>query len=124
MAFKFNEKRKLRTPQNSPLRFGKSPIRITDLEGGTLGEANMDGSISIDESVDLNSPLGRRVVKHEQKHVDDIKSGKAAYDDVSVTWKGKKYPRKNGKIFYNFKWYNEGDGNLPWEAEAIRAEKQ
>lgn len=124
MAFKFNEKRKLRTPQNSPLRFGKSPIRVTDLEGSTLGEANMDGSISVDKSVDLNSPLGRRVIKHEQKHVDDIKSGKAAYDDASVTWKGKKYPRKNGKIFYDFKWYNEGDGNLPWEAEAIRAEKQ
>ena len=124
MAFKFNEKRKLRTPQNSPLRFGKSPIRVTDLEGSTLGEANMDGSISVDKSVDLNSPLGRRVIKHEQKHVDDIKSGKAAYDDTSVTWKGKKYPRKNGKIFYDFKWYNEGDGNLPWEAEAIRAEKQ
>ena len=64
MAFKFNEKRKLRTPQNSPLRFGKSPIRVTDLEGSTLGEANMDGSISVDKSVDLNSPLGRRVIKH------------------------------------------------------------
>ena len=45
MAFKLNsETRKLRTPENSALTFGRRdiPIRKVDLEGTTLGEANMD----------------------------------------------------------------------------------
>ena len=49
MAFKLNsETRKLRTPDNSTFKFGRRdvPIRKVDLEGTTLGEANMDGTIS------------------------------------------------------------------------------
>ena len=84
----------------------------------------MDGSISVDESVDLSSPMGKRVIAHEQSHAEDMQSGRASYDDKSVTWEGKKYPRKNGKIFYNLKWHEEGDSNLPWEAKAIQAEKE
>ena len=125
MAFKLNsEKRKLRTPDNSTFKFGRRdiPIKKVDLEGDTLGEANMDGSISLDVSVDENSPMGRRVIKHEQSHIEDIKSGRASYDDNSVTWKGKKYPRKNGKIKYNGTWYAEGHNVLPWEKKAINAE--
>ena len=124
MAFKFNERRKARTPWDSPMKFGNAVVKKKNLEGGCLGEANMDGSIYVDDSVDLNSPMGRRVVAHENEHRKQMESGEAAYDDVSVTWKGNKYPRKNGKIFYNFKWHEEGDSRLPWEAEAIRAEKR
>tara|TARA_R100001594_G_scaffold121339_1_gene157163 strand:- start:757 stop:1134 length:378 start_codon:yes stop_codon:yes gene_type:complete len=124
MAFKFNERRKARTPWDNPMKFGNTVVKKKDLEGNILGEANMDGSIHVDNSVDLDSPMGKRVVAHEQSHVEDIQSGRASYDDESVTWEGKKYPRSNGKIFYNFKWYKEGDNNLPWEAKAIQAEKR
>ena len=123
MAFKFNEKRRTHTPWDAPMKFGNAVVKKKDLEGSVLGEANMDGSIHVDDSVDLNSPTGKRIVAHENEHVKQMESG-AAYDDVSVTWKGNKYPRKNGKIFYNLKWQEEGDSNLPWEAEAIQAEKR
>ena len=104
MAFKLNsETRKFRTPENSTFKFGRRniPIRKVDLEGTTLGEANMDGTISLDESVDENSPLGRQVVNHEKSHIEDIESGKAAYSDEWVEWEGTKYIRSNGKIKYN-----------------------
>ena len=103
---------------------GDTPINMKSFNDGTVAEANMDGSIDVDSSVDLNSPYGRKVLKHEMKHIDQMKSGKAGYTDNSVTWKGNKYKRRNGKIMYNGKWYKEGDSNLPWEAEAIRAESK
>jgi len=127
MAFKLNsETRKLRTPDNSTFKFGRRdvPIRKVDLEGTTLGEANMDGTISLDESVDENSPLGRQVVSHEKSHIEDIESGKAAYNDEWVEWEGTKYPRSNGKIKYNGSWYAEGSNSLPWEKKAVRAENR
>ena len=135
MAFKFNEKRRLRTPDNSTFKFGRRniPIKKVDMEDGTLAEANMDGSVSVDKDLDLNSTLGERVIKHEDEHrrqmgFDDdgekTLTPKAAYDDVSVTWKGRKYPRKNGKVFYRTKWYNEGSDALPWEKEAIAVENK
>jgi hypothetical protein len=34
-----------------------------------------------------------------------------AYDETSVTWKGKRYLRKN---------MDEGNKNLPWEKEAYK----
>tara|TARA_R110002012_G_scaffold307864_1_gene513639 strand:+ start:1257 stop:1640 length:384 start_codon:yes stop_codon:yes gene_type:complete len=126
MAFKLNsEKRKLRTPTNTTFKFGRknAPIRRVDMDNGILGEANMDGTINVDKNLDLNSALGKRVLNHENEHKRQIESGEAAYDDVSVTWKGKKYPRKNGKIFFRTKWYDEGSNALPWEKEAIAAEK-
>ena len=126
MAFKLNsEKRKLRTPTNTTFKFGRknAPIRRVDMDNGVLGEANMDGTINVDKNLDLNSALGERVLNHENEHKRQIESGEAAYDDVSVTWKGKKYPRKNGKIFFRTKWYDEGSNALPWEKEAIAAEK-
>ena len=44
-----------------------------------------------------------------------MKRGDLQYDEDSVTWKGKVYPRKGPKAF------NEGDKNLPWEKEAYNA---
>jgi len=101
-------------------------INRKDAGYGALAQANMDGSMDIDPSVDLNSPLGRRVVKHEQCHLDQIESGRAAYGDNWVMWEGKVYVRKeeNGIPVIegpNGRW-PEGHPNHPWEAEAIQAE--
>ena len=36
---------------------------------------------------------------------------------------GKKtYPRKDGEIKYNGKWYPEGDNVFPWEKRAVKEE--
>ena len=52
----------------------------------------------------------------------DMESGKLAYNDDNVTWNGKKYKRKNGKIMYNGKALIEGHPSLPWEKVAYAAE--
>ena len=122
MAFKLGrEKRNFKNSDNVD-------IVKTPLDSGVLGEANMDGSISIDPSVDLNSPLGKRVIKHEKQHIDDIESGRAAYNDSVVMWEGKLYIRKEidgVKVIDgpNGRW-PEGHPNHPWEQSAINAEKK
>ena len=126
MAFKLGSgNREYNIPGKSSLKFGR--IVPTDVGDGTIAEANMDGTISVDSSVDLNSPLGKRVIKHEQKHLDDIESGKAAYNDSTVMWEGKLYVRKTVDGIDvidgpNGRW-PEGHPNHPWEQEAIQAEK-
>ena len=107
---------------------GNVKIIKTPLDSGVMAEANMDGSINVDPSVNLNSRFGRRVIKHEQKHLEQIESGKAAYNDSVVMWEGKLYMRKeiNGESVVdgpNGRW-PEGHKNHPWEAEAIQAEKE
>ena len=121
MAFKLGrESRKFNIP-------GETNLFKKQFDDGTLAKANMDGTIDIDPSVDLNSPLGKRVIKHEQKHLEQIDSGKAAYNDSAVMWEGKLYVRKhvNGEDVIdgpNGRW-PEGHPNHPWEQEAIQAEK-
>ena len=69
------------------------------------------------------TPVEReKTIAHEKKHVEDMKAGKLNYDDNYVYWNGKKYERKNGKIKYNGKWYEEGHKSLPWEKRAYDAE--
>ena len=96
------------------------------IDDSTLAQANMDGSIDVDPSVNLNSKFGKRVIRHEMKHIDQIESGRAAYGDNWVMWEGDIYMRKeengvpvvdgpNGRL-------PEGHPNHPWEAEAIEAE--
>ena len=116
MAFKLgNEKRGIKNPQDTPI-FRKK------LGKHTLGEANMDGSINISKDIPVNSALYKRTVNHEQMHLDQMKSGKAAYTDNTVTWKGKKYKRKDGNIYGPNGKLEEGHKDHPWEKEAIKAE--
>tara|TARA_R100001594_G_C3871151_1_gene223511 strand:+ start:167 stop:535 length:369 start_codon:yes stop_codon:yes gene_type:complete len=120
MAFKLGgENRKYRT-------FDKPMVFKKKMDDGSLAQANMDGSIDVDPSVDLNSPLGRRIIKHEMAHQRQIDEGRAAYGDNWVMWEGKFYVRKeeNGTPVIdgpNGRW-PEGHPNHPWEAEAIQAE--
>ena len=122
MAFKLGrERRGFKTPKNTTL-FRKN------MEDGSLSQANMDGSIDVDSSVKLNSKFGKRLIKHEMKHIQDIETGKAAYGDNWVMWEDKIYFRKeeDGVSVIdgpNGKW-PEGHKNHPWEAEAIQAEKE
>jgi hypothetical protein len=51
-----------------------------------------------------------------------MKSGMLGYGDDWVRYKGKTFPRKDGKIKYNGKWLPEGDSKFPWEKRAEKAE--
>jgi len=109
---------------NDVLMAGVQVNQNAPMPEGTLGEANMDGTINVDPSIDLKSPLGKRVVKHETEHIRQIRSGDAAYDDNWVMWKGKLYIRQNGYIHGPNGKLEEGHPDHPWEAEAIKAEKK
>ena len=111
-----------------PNRSSKTMVFKKDLEGSTIAEANMDGTIFIDKSVKLNSELGKRAIKHEMAHLNQIESGRAAYGDDWVMWEGDIFFRKeiNGEKVIdgpNGRW-PEGHFNHPWEQEAIQAEKE
>ena len=110
---------------NEKRNYGKSPpIKRGNLRDGVDGEARSDGSIVISNKIKPGSKRFERVVKHEAQHAKDMKSGRAKYDDDTVTWEGNKYKRRDGMILYNGKWYPEGYEDLPWEKSAIKAEKK
>jgi hypothetical protein len=93
------------------------------LKDGVMGEAVDGNTIIVNDKIPTNSKMYKRVVNHEAKHAEEMKSGKIAYGDDWVRETNKTYPRRNGEIKYNGKWYPEGDKNLPWEKRAIKAEK-
>ena len=107
------------------MRFGKqsggeasvpgTPVIRKDLAPGVLGEANMDGSIYISNTIEPGSYQERHTVSHEMRHATDMKVGKLAYSDDAVKWDGQIYPRKNGKIYFEEKWVPEGAKDFPWE---------
>ena len=114
------------------LRFGKkaggdasvpgTPVVRKPLEEGVLGEANMDGSIYISNKIEPGSAEERQVINHEMRHATDMKLGKLAYTDDSVTYNGEVYPRKtiNGKdmIIVDGVAKEAGSEGFPWERDA------
>tara|TARA_B110000003_G_C16299852_1_gene398407 strand:- start:250 stop:588 length:339 start_codon:yes stop_codon:yes gene_type:complete len=86
-----------------------APVIKKDLEPGVQAEANKDGTIYVDKSVDINSKSGKETIEHEEVHLDQMERGDLDYDDENVYWKGKTYSRQQ---------MNEGSQGLPWEKEA------
>jgi hypothetical protein len=97
---------------------GYTPLNKKDaLEPGVLGKAHKDGTIQVKEG--LSPAKKKEVIAHEKKHLADMKSGKLNYDNQNVYWKGKAYPRLQGKkIMYDGVAYMEGAKQLPWEKSA------
>ena len=99
-----------------------TPVIRKNLEEGVLGEANMDGSIYINEQIVPGSSEERQVVSHEMRHATDIKIGKLEYADDYIKWNGETFERKTryGKDMINVdgKWKEAGHGGFPWENEA------
>ena len=99
-----------------------TPVIRVPLEEGVMGEANMDGSIYINELIQPCSFKERQVVNHEMRHATDIKIGKLEYGDHHVKWNGDTFARetRNGKdmIKVDCKWKEAGHGDFPWENEA------
>ena len=115
------------------MRFGKqagdndvsvpgTPVLRMPLEEGVMGEANMDGSIYINENIIPGSHEERQVINHEMRHATDMKMGKLAYDDNSITYNGDRFPRMdiNGvdSILVDGEWKEAGDTGFPWEDDA------
>jgi len=95
--------------KGSPYNCDNTPIYKIDMEDGIMGKANNNGTIVVNK--DLDPSQIDDVVAHEKIHLEQMKRGDLQYDDDSVTWKGKKYPRSSMK---------EGAKNLPWEIEAYK----
>ena len=90
------------------------------LPNGVLGKAHKDGTIEL--APGLSPAKKKEVVKHEKKHLHDMKTGKLNYDANSITWNGKKYQRLQGKkVLFNGKALPEGDKSFPWEKSANKA---
>lgn len=99
-----------------------TPIIRTKLEEGILGEANMDGSIFINEMLEPGSEKERQVINHEMRHSTDMKTGKLSYADDHIMYNGERFERKdiNGKdmILVYGQWKEAGDDGFPWEYDA------
>lgn len=120
MAYKLGkERRKTRTPENTPI-FRKK------LDKGILGEANMDGSIYISKDIPKGSALEKRVIRHESVHAKEMKEGRIEYGDDFIRDGNNTYLRqtRNGKdmVKVNGEWYEVGDRRLSWEKRAKKAE--
>ena len=95
--------------KGAPYNCDNTPIYKIDMEDGIMGKANNNGTIVVNK--DLDPSQIDDVIAHEKIHLEQMKRGDLQYDDDSVTWKGKKYPRSSMK---------EGAKNLPWEIEAYK----
>ena len=99
-----------------------TPIIRKPLGEGIMGEANMDGTIYISDKLVPGSFEDRQTINHEMRHATDIKIGKLAYTDDSITYNGEEFPRetRNGKdmIKVDGKWKEAGDTGFPWENDA------
>ena len=99
-----------------------TPVIRKPLDEGILGEANMDGSIFISNKLVPGSEEERQVINHEMRHATDMRLGKLAYTDNSVTYNGDVYPRKtiNNKdmIIVDGVAKEAGSEGFPWEKEA------
>ena len=118
------------------LRFGQeagddasvpgTPVIRKPLSPGIMGEANMDGTIYINQNIIPNSQEEAEVVNHEMRHATDMKIGKLSYGDDFVQFNGVTYPREtiNGKdmIKVDGKWKEAGD-DFPWENDANNGNK-
>ena len=135
MGFKLGKNRGLEATNGeirTKLSFGRQPSGIESIPGtpiipmpleeNIMGEANMDGSIYVNEQLDPNGFEYRQVINHEMRHATDMKIGKLAYEDDYITYNGETFPRetRNGKdmIKVDGKWKEAGDTGFPWEDDA------
>jgi len=117
MAFKLNKSVLRGTGEHKDMVF---KMHRKELENGIAGEANHDGTIFVNKNIKKGSPLEAEVVAHEGDHMARMEKGELGYTDNDVSWRGKKYERKDGKIKYNGEWREEGWKEFPWEKVAYK----
>jgi len=99
-----------------------TPVIAKPLGEGIMGEANMDGTIYVNQNLDPNSFEYRQVVNHEMRHATDMKLGKLAYDDDHIMYNGERFERQDidgvDSILVDGEWKEAGDTGFPWENDA------
>ena len=135
MGFKLGTERGLEATGGeikTKMRFGKqsggdgsvpgTPVIRVPLEEGVMGEANMDGSIYVNEQIVPGSYKDRQVINHEMRHATDMKIGKLSYADDHVMYDGERFERMdiNGvdSILVDGEWKEAGHTGFPWENDA------
>ena len=135
MGFKLGKNRGFKATAGeikTKMRFGKqagdlgsvpgTPVIRVPLEEGVMGEANMDGTIYINENIVPGSFQDRQTINHEMRHATDMKLGKLEYGDYHVKYNGEEFPRMdiNGvdSILVDGEWKEAGDTSFPWENDA------
>ena len=117
MAFKIKKSLIKGSAEHKGMSF---KMQRKDLDKGIAGEANNDGTVFVSKDIPKGSPLEAEVVAHEGDHMARMEKGELDYSDNDVTWRGKKYPRKDGKILYQGNWREEGWKEFPWEKLAYK----
>mgnify|MGYP003127569398 FL=1 len=104
-----------------------TPVIRKQLQDGILGEANMDGSIYVSETLEPGSYKERQVVNHEMRHATDMRTGKLEYGDDYIKYNGDTFAREtiNGKDMIDVygEWKEAGDHGFPWENDANNGNK-
>ena len=135
MGFKLGSQRKnyaISGEIKTKMRFGQqagdigsvpgTPVVRVPLEGGVMGEANMDGSIYVNEQIVPGSFEDKQVINHEMRHATDMKIGKLEYGDDYIKYDGETFPRQTIKgkdmILVHGEWKQAGHTGFPWEDDA------
>ena len=114
------------------MRFGKqagevgsvpgTPVIRVPLDEGIMGEANMDGTIYVNENITPGSYDDKQVINHEMRHATDMRIGKLSYEDDHIMYNGEKFERMdiNGidSILVDGEWKEAGHTGFPWEDDA------
>ena len=99
-----------------------TPVIRKPLAGGVMGEANMDGSIYISDTIEPGSFEERKIISHEMRHATDMRIGKLEYADDYIKYNGENFPRQtvNGidSILVDEEWKEAGSHDFPWEVDA------
>jgi len=115
--FKFNN-----VENEDDLSVPGTSVVLKPMDPSVAGEANNDGNIYLNQNIDPNSFMARKVVMHEMKHATDMKIGRLKYEDDKITYDGQDFARANidgqDMIQFKGKWVGAGDENLPWEKDA------
>ena len=79
-------------------------------------------SIYISDKLTPGSPEYNKTLNHEMRHATDMKIGKLAYTDNSITYNGEEFPRMDidgvDSILVDGEWKEAGDTGFPWENDA------
>ena len=115
--FKFNN-----VENEDDLSVPGNPVVLKPMPDGVGAEANNDGNIYLNDNIDPNSLMARKIIMHEMRHATDMKIGKLAYEDDKIIYNGQDFARANingrDMIQYNGRWVEAGDESLPWESDA------
>ena len=96
-----------------PYKMESTPVYEVPFDNPDLvAKANKAGTIIVNKDRVGDKKLMDEAMSHEKQHLKDMQDGKLDYDNLSVTFKGKRYDRDS---------FDEGNENLPWEKRAYAA---